>query len=161
MYISLRDKIRTGEGYKGIVLVMLTAAALFANGFTQGLMLDPDKIQERLENSSVDVLENFSGSSSATVSEQLENWFDDGAYEREASKSGDENLLVFSGMHDGKPSEVTITVEHDGYSYKTIKATSVKIDGKELGDDEFKETIKEIFIPSDEHLTDEETTAEE
>ena len=160
IYIARRDKIRTGEGYKGFVMAALAAAALFANGFTQGLILTPDKIQERLENSTVDILENFSGTSDATVSEQLELWFDDGEYEGEASKSGDDNILVFSGKHKGKAYEVTITVEHDGFAYKSIRATSVKLDGEELDEDEFKETIKGIFISSYEEPTDEETSVD-
>lgn len=161
LYIYKRDKIRTGEGYKGLVLAILIAAALFANGFTAGLMLTPEKLQDSVEMTRVDNLENFSGSSNALISEQLEGWFDDGEYEKQASKEDDKYLLVFSGKHDGKPAELTITVMHDGYAYQSIRATRVRIDGKKLYDDEFKEILTEIFIPSDEQPTDEETSAEE
>lgn len=144
-YLYKRDKLRTGEGYKGIVLAVLTAAALFANGFSQGAALNEENIIPRIENSWVEDLDNFSGSSEDIVSERLESWFDE-EYRSECSRSGEVFSIVFSGTHGGKSAEITIKVVHDGFAYRSLKASGVTIDGVKQEGDDLKNALTEIFI---------------
>ncbi len=158
-YLFIRDKLIKGEPYRGIALAMLMAAAVFANGFTQGLMLNEDNIPEKLEKSSVMNLNNFSGTSENIIGEQLDGWFDDD-YETFCTHKGDTFTIAYRGMHDGKSAEVTIEVVHDGYTYQSIKAADVTIDGNALEGDERNDTIKKIFI-GEEADADEESSKSE
>ena len=159
-YICVRDKMRTGEYYRGIVLGILMAAAIVGNGFTQGLMVNEKSIPEKLKKSSVVSLSNFKGSSDNIIGEQLDSWFD-GGYDTECTKSGTLFSTVYSGKHGGKSASVTIEIVHDGYAYRSIKATDVTIDGKKQEDDELRDTLKEIFIGDDENGTSVTTDGED
>ena len=144
-YLFVRGRIRGSDSYKGIALGMLMLAAIFANGFTQGLMLNEKNMPDKIAASSVMNLENFTGSSDNIIGEQLDGWFDDG-YETQCEHSGERFTIVFSGSRNGQPAEVGIAVVHDGFTYQSIKADTVKLDGKTLDEDERNDVLKEIFI---------------
>ena len=164
LYIFKRDKLRTGEGYRGIVLGILMAAAVFGNGFTQGLKVNGDSVIKMLERTHVTTLDNFTSAqnSSATISEQLKEWFDDG-YKTSCTHKGEIFSVVFSGKHDGSPAEVTIDVRHDGFIFRSVRAASVELGERTYKDDELKKVLEKIFLvktESDDSGTTEEETAE-
>ena len=165
LYLYKRDKLRTGEGLRGIVLAILMAGAVFGNGFTQGLMVNDNTLAEKLENTSVTTLNNYSRETgcTATVQEQLEKWFPDG-YESSCTHKGEVFSVVYSGKHDGSVCAVTVEVVHDGFVYKSLKAAGYSTDGKALEDDELKDKLYEVFIgekKEDESVSDGSTTADE
>lgn len=160
LYLYRRDKLRGVGTTKSIVLVILIAAAIFSNGFVQGLTVNEKSIQERLENTPVSVLGYNTSDDEKTIGHMMESWFDKSAYECECTHSGDIYELVYSGKHEGKSAEVTVNVEHDGFVFKKIKAEGVKLDGVELEDDELKDTKKKIFL-GDEAEEEETETADE
>lgn len=159
-YLYCRDKMLNSEGYKGLVLAVLIIAAAFANGFTEGLSVNEENLIPLLENAWVTELDNLSGSSENYIGEQLESWFDDG-YSSEGSKAGEIFTIVFSGTHEGKPAEVVIKVEFDGFAYQSIYAKSVTIDGERLEGEALRDELAEIFIgeedePEEDEIQDEE-----
>lgn len=160
IYLIARGRVRPGEAFKGVLMMILMAAAVFANGFTQGMALDEEKMPPTIENTWVSNLSNFSGSSDSLVSERLTEWFDEG-YSTDCSRSGDEFTIVFSGTHEDVPAEVTITVVHDGFAYQTLEASDVTIDGKKQEDDDLKEILAEIFIGETEDDEEGESSEEE
>lgn len=159
-YIFTRDEMRKGEGYRGVVLGILMAAAIFGNGFTQGLMINKNTLPDKLKNASVTALSNFRGTSDNVIGKQLTAWFDDG-YDTECSKDGSKFTIEYSGKHAEKSASVTIEVVHDGFAYKSLKAADVTIDGKKLDGDERRDALKEIFIGNDEEGSSSLTTDSE
>ncbi|SEK73943.1 hypothetical protein [Ruminococcus albus] len=146
LYLYRRDKMRRAGATKCAVLVILTAAAIFSNGFVQGLTVNEKNVPDRLENTPVSVMGFDTSDDDKTVGKMLESWFDDGAYECDCTHSGDIYELVYSGRHGKISAEVTVNVEHDGFIFKDITAEGITIDGKELKDDELKDMQKEIFL---------------
>ena len=155
-YLFMRCKSTTGESYKGIVMGILLAAAMFSNGFVHGLMINEEKIIEAVEYSTASVFDNFSGQSDDVIEDSLKEWLGED-YTSACTRKGDVYTITFSGKHDGKPAEITVEVVHDGFVYKTVKTKTVKTDGKELEGDELKDTLYEIF--TDEKPADESSTA--
>ncbi|WP_294480301.1 hypothetical protein [uncultured Ruminococcus sp.] len=146
LYLYRRDKLRGAGKTKSIVLLILIVAAIFSNGFIQGLTVNENSLMERLDNTPVSVMNFKTSDDEKTVGKMLEGWFDDGKYECECTHSGDIYELVYSGKRDGKPAEVTVNVEHDGFVFKDITAEGITIGGEELKDDELKDMQKEIFL---------------
>lgn len=146
LYLYRRDKLRSAGTTKSIVLVILIAAAIFSNGFVQGLAVNEDSLTQRLENTPVSVLGFKTSDDEKTVGHMLESWFDDGKYKSDCTHSGDIYAMVYSGKHEGKSAEVEVDVEHDGYVFKKITAEGVTLDSTELKDDELKETKEKIFL---------------
>jgi hypothetical protein len=146
LYLYRRDKLRHTGTTKSIVLVILIAAAIFSNGFVQGLTVNENSVSERLENTPVSVMGFDTSDDEKTVGHMMESWFDNSAYECNCTHSGDIYELIYSGKHEGKPAEVTVNVEHDGFIFKDITAEGITIDGEELKDDELKDMQKKIFL---------------
>lgn len=158
-YLFYRDKARTGEGYKGLVLGVLIIAAAFSNGFTDGLALDEENMIPKIENAWVSELDNVNISSDYYIGERLDIWFDNG-FISDCTRSGDVFTIVFTGTHEEKDADVVIEVVHDGFAYQSIKAKGVVIDGKELEGDERIDALTDIFIDDTEESDDTEELEE-
>ncbi|MBQ8966125.1 hypothetical protein [Ruminococcus sp.] len=144
VYLYVRESMTAGIRTKGLALAMLMAAAAFANGFTQGLLLDETNIPPKLEGAAVGNMDDFKGSDS-TIGDKLEAWFDEGKYDISCTHTGDIFSVTFSGTREGAEAAVTIDIEHDGFAYKEISPEKIVLGGSELDDEDFDKTLKEIF----------------
>lgn len=146
VYVFKREKLLGHETYKAFLLGGLMLAAISMNNFMTSLRITADNIPEMIEDTPVSVLDNFSGSSPDYIGDRLSLWLGED-HMSVCTKEGDTFTAVFSGVHEGKQASVEIEVVHDGFVYKSVKVSTITADGKKLEDDEFKETLKEIFIP--------------
>ncbi|MBO5448434.1 MAG: hypothetical protein J5994_03800 [Ruminococcus sp.] len=146
LYVYRREKYCMRETYKAIMLVVFSMAAVIMNGFTQGLSVHEGSVPVLLRNTYVQNLDNFSGSSQNVIGEQLEEYLGEDA-EWDCKKSGDVYTAVCSGVHNGKETEISFSVEHDGFTYIGCKVESISIDGEKLKDNEYSDALTEIFIP--------------
>lgn len=148
VYVYKREKLLGHETYKAFLLGGLMLAAISMNNFMTSTRITADNIPEMIEDSPVSVLDNFSGNSSDYIGDRLSLWLGE-EYESECTKEGDTFTSVFSGVHEGKQASVEIEVVHDGFVYKTVKVSAITMDGEKLEDGDFKDTLKEIFIPDE------------
>lgn len=148
VYVFKREKLLGHETYKAFLLGGLMIAAISMNNFMTSTKITAEDMPEMIEDTPVSVLDNFSGNSPDYIGDRLSLWLGE-EYESECTKEGDTFTAVFSGIHEGKQASVEIEVVHDGFVYKSVKVSTITMDGKKLEDDDFKDTLKEIFIPGE------------
>ena len=73
-------------------------AALFMNGFTQSIKIDADYMTVSAQNSYVQSLDNFSGSSSKIIGECIASYLGDDA-EWDCTKDGHNYTVTVKGKH--------------------------------------------------------------
>lgn len=145
VYVFKREKLFGRETYKAIMLVIFCAAALFMNGFVSGRSVNTDSIPVLLENSYVQNLDNFSGTSASIIGEQLDNYLEETDWS--CTKKGDVYTAVCSGKKDGVKTEVVFKVVHDGFTYQSVRIDCIQVNGEKLVGDDYKDTLTRIFIP--------------
>jgi hypothetical protein len=153
VYVFKREKFYMRDTYKSIMLGVFCMAALMLNGFTQGMAVNENSMEDIITNSYVQVLDNFSGSSNNVIGDMLDSYLGEDT-EWSCTKSGDEYTAVCSGTHDGKPVEISFVIEHDGFTYLSCRISQIKTDGKVLEGDQYKSALAEIFLNQSDDSSD-------
>ena len=158
MYVLLREKMCLRDFYKGIMLVFFCAAALIMNGFTQGTRITTNTMSGMVQNSYVQNLDNFSGTTSNIIGEQIAAFFDDDT-KWDCTKSGEHYYVTCDGKKGNDSYVITFDVNFDGFTYLGYKIESIAVNGTKLENEQYKDELKAIFI--DDISTADSTLSEE
>lgn len=149
VYVYKREKLCGRELYKAIICGFFVIAALFMNSFTQSIKIDTDYMTISAQNSYVQSLDNFSGSSAKVIGDCITAYLGEDA-EWGCTKDGDNYTVTAEGSHGSDSYKITFVIVYDGFTYCSFKISDVVKNGVSLRDDDFSAACKAIFIDGDE-----------
>ena len=144
-YFYKREKLCCRELYKAIMCGFFIIAALFMNGFTQSIKIDADYMTVSAQNSYVQSLDNFSGSSSKIIGECIASYLGDDA-EWDCTKDGHNYTVTVKGKHGSDNYTISFIIVYDGFTYRKFAISDVVKNDVSLRDEDFSSVCKAIFI---------------
>lgn len=145
VYVYKREKLCGRELYKAIMCGFFIIAALFMNGFTQSIKIDADYMTVSAQNSYVQSLDNFSGSSSKIIGECIASYLGDDA-EWDCTKDGHNYTVTVKGKHGSDNYTISFIIVYDGFTYRKFAISDVVKNDVSLRDEDFSSVCKAIFI---------------
>lgn len=148
VYIYKRERFLGNSTYKAIMAGAFIFAAFTMNGFVKGAAVNKENISELLKNTYVSNLDNVSGSSNSIIGEVSGAYFGNTEVWT-TEKKGDTYIITCEGTHEGKTVTVTYKIVHDGFTFRSVRADGVAVDGKTLTGKDRVRVLTEILLPEE------------